>query len=263
VYFKRPEGRLGVPRGLVDAVRRPRSRWPVLPFPVFLIDHPTEGPFLVDTGPSPRMVDDARADLGRVGAALLSVRMGPDETAAARVRALGHDPASIERVVMTHLHYDHLGGAEQFPNAEFVATMAELDDPPDARKGTYAHHRRAVRRWRTIDGPWEPHGPFARTFDLFGDGSVRLVSTPGHTPGHVSLLLRLRDDRPGLIVGDAAYDRRAIDERNVPLLCPDVDAYLDSLDQLRAFVAQTPEAIVVCGHDPERWERDSAALAAA
>jgi glyoxylase-like metal-dependent hydrolase (beta-lactamase superfamily II) len=263
VYFARPGGGpLGTATAVATALAQ-RSRWLTLPLPAFLVEHPTAGAFMIDTGPSEKMVDGLQADLGRVGGTLLGGTMRPGQAAGDQVRALGHDPAAIELVVMTHLHYDHLGGSAQFPAAEFVATKAELDDPPSSRKGTYAHHRDAVSRWRAIHGAGEPHGVFSRTWDLFGDGSVRLVSTPGHTPGHLSVLLRLTGGRSCLLAVDAAYARRTIDERLVPLLCPDVKAYLRSLDELRAYVAAEPEAIVVCGHDPDRFERDSREAAAA
>lgn len=253
----------GVARALAGALLPPRGRRLTLPLPAFLVEHPTAGPFMIDTGPSERMVDGLHTDIGRVGGTLLGGTMRPGQAAGDQVRALGLDPAAIGLVVMTHLHYDHLGGSGQFPAAEFVVTRAEHDDPPSSRKGTFRHHREAVSRWRIVDGGGEPWGVFSRTWDVFGDGSVRLVSTPGHTPGHVSVLLRLAGGRPCLLTVDAAYARRSIDERLVPLLCPDVRAYLRSLDELRAFVAAEPGAIVVCGHDPDRWQADSAAAAAA
>jgi glyoxylase-like metal-dependent hydrolase (beta-lactamase superfamily II) len=263
-YLERSGGRLGPAKAVAGALTTPRSRWPTLPLPAFLVEHPTAGAFMIDTGPSEKMaVGGQRADLGPVHGTLLGGTMKPGQAAGDQVRALGFDPASIPLVVMTHLHYDHLGGSAQFPGAEFLTAGAELDDEPSAGKGTFAHHREAVTRWRRIDGEGAPHAGFARTWDLFGDGAVRLVSTPGHTPGHLSVLLRLAGGRPCLLTVDAAYARRTIDERLVPLLCPDVRAYLRSLDELLAYVAAEPEAIVVCGHDPDRWERDSAEAAAA
>lgn len=263
-YFARPSGPLPSPRGIAAALATPKSRWPKIPFPAFVVEHPTAGVFMIDTGPAASHArDKGREDLGRLGSALLGVTMRPEQAAGEQVRALGHDPEAIELVVMTHLHFDHLGGSHQFPNAEFLVTKAEHDDPPSMLKGTYGHHRDAVKRWRVVDGAGERHGAFSATWDVFGDGSVRLVSTPGHSPGHVSVLLRLQDDRPALLAADAAYARRTIDERLVPLICPDVERYLESLDEIRAYVEQTPDAIVVCGHDGWRWEQDSAALAAA
>ncbi|HEV7807696.1 MAG TPA: MBL fold metallo-hydrolase [Solirubrobacteraceae bacterium] len=109
--------------------------------------------------------------------------------------------------------------------------------------------------WRTIDdaGPAaRAHGAFERTVDLFGDGSVRLLSTPGHTLGHQSLLLAL-DGRELLLTADAAYTRRTIDEELVPIFFRDERLYVRSLAQLREHVQANPRAPVICGHDARRW----------
>lgn len=266
VYFERPTGRLMWPRALAGALTTPRSKWLRLPLPAFLVEHPTAGALMIDTGPPASFVNGATEDLGRVGGTILKADMQPGQAAGDQARALGHDPEQIGLVVMTHLHYDHLGGSAQFPNAEFLATRTEWDDPASPSKGTYPHHRKAVNRLRLLDDhaiPGEPFGGFSQTWDLFGDGSVRLAWTPGHAPGHVSVLLRLAGGKPALLTADAAYTRHTIDGRLVPLLCPDVPAYLRSLDEITAHLAQTPDLVVVCGHDPFRWEADSAALAAA
>lgn len=264
-YFERPGGPFGMQRALAQGLATPRSKWLTLPLPAFLVEHPMAGPFMIDTGVSATHADDGgRADLGRVGGALLGGTMTPDMAAGAQVRALGFDPAEIALVVMTHLHYDHLGGADQFPAAEFLVSRTEWDDPPSTAKGTYRRHRDAVGRWRLLDdtaSAGEPHRGLSRTWDLFGDGSVRLAWTPGHTPGHLSVVLRLRGGRPALLTADAAYARRTLDERLVPMLCPDVPTYLRSLDELRAYVDQTPDALVLAGHDAERWATDSTAIA--
>ena len=92
-----------------------------------------------------------------------------------------------------------------------------------------------------------------RAVDLFGDGTVRLLSTPGHTKGHMSVLLRLRSGRELLLAGDAAYTRRAIDEEHVPLFYDDAHRYMRSLREIRRYLELTPSALVICGHDPESW----------
>src|SRR5438874_2555752 len=81
----------------------------------------------------------------------------------------------------------------------------------------------------------EPHGPFASTIDLLGDGSVRLLSTPGHTPGHMSVLLNATGDRQVLVVGDAAYTLRSIEEERLSLLAANDDHYRSSLREIKAF----------------------------
>ena len=104
-----------------------------------------------------------------------------------------------------------------------------------------------------FDADGEAYGPFARTIDLVGDGSIRLVSTPGHTPGHLSVLLHEVRGREVLLVGDAAYTVRAIREQIFPMLTDDDATYARSLRALKAFADERPEAILVPTHDPQAW----------
>jgi glyoxylase-like metal-dependent hydrolase (beta-lactamase superfamily II) len=94
---------------------------------------------------------------------------------------------------------------------------------------------------------------FGRTVDLFGDGAIRLLSTPGHSPGHMSVLLSLESGRELLITADAAYSQRTIDEDLLPVFVDDVHRYRRSLREIRRYVEQTPGAEVICGHDAEAW----------
>jgi glyoxylase-like metal-dependent hydrolase (beta-lactamase superfamily II) len=131
-------------RRLAEGLATPRSKWVTMPLPAFLVEHPTAGPFMIDTGVSASHASDGgRGDLGRVGGAILGATMTPQMAAGAQVRALGHDPEQIPLVVMTHLHFDHLGGSDQFPGAEFLVAKTEWSDPPSSTKGTYGHHRDA------------------------------------------------------------------------------------------------------------------------
>ena len=122
------------------------------------------------------------------------------------------NPDAIGLVVMTHLHYDHASGATQFPGATFLVERREWDAASNGgfRQGYHRPHLDPSLRWRVIDV--EPEA------DLFGDGSVRLLHTPGHTPGHLSLLLRLAGGERLLLTADAAYAQRTLDERLLSLL---------------------------------------------
>ena len=84
-----------------------------------------------------------------------------------------------------------------------------------------------------VDG--EAHGAFKQTIDLLGDGSVRLIDTPGHTPGHLSVLLRLAHGRQVLLIGDAAYTPGSVREEALPFLTADDGLYLRSIREIRAF----------------------------
>jgi glyoxylase-like metal-dependent hydrolase (beta-lactamase superfamily II) len=237
----------------------PRSRWSWVPVPVFLVEHPTAGPLLIDTGFDASVEDDPRTSLGRRQAWILPVRMGRGESAPARLRALGVEPEQIGVVVMTHLHNDHASGAAQFPHATFVVDGAEWRAAcaggfPQGYR--HAHFDQPLD-WRILDygAPGvRGHAAFERSLDLFGDGSVRLLSTPGHTLGHQSVLLVLAG-RELLLTGDAAYTRRTIDDDLVPIFVADERLYLRSLAAIRDHVRRSPRTVVICGHDAQRWPR--------
>jgi N-acyl homoserine lactone hydrolase len=243
--LQRPGGPGWLLRGL--GLHIPRSRWLTLPIPCFLIEHPQAGPFLVDTGLHASVAADPAENLGRVAKALYSIDMAPADSAPAQIRARGVDPDAIELVLMTHLHYDHASGATQFPGATFLVERREWDAASSGGflQGYHRPHLDPALRWRAIDVDPEA--------DLFGDGSVRLLHTPGHTPGHLSLLLRLESGERLLLTADAAYAQRTLDERLVSLFLDDADAYLASLDRLIALSHEADH--VVCGHDPDGLRR--------
>ena len=123
-----------------------------------------------------------------------------------RLVGLGLDPLGIELVVLTHMHNDHVGAVAQLPRATFVVDGREWDAADD--QGFLHGYRHQLYDydydWRALDfaaANVDSFASFGRTIDLFGDGSVRLLSTPGHTRGHMSVLLRLRSGRELLLDG--------------------------------------------------------------
>jgi glyoxylase-like metal-dependent hydrolase (beta-lactamase superfamily II) len=253
----RPQGR-GVTLRVFSTPRRKRI-W--IPIPAFLVEHPSAGPVLIDTGMHPSVAIDPAKSMGRFfGGVLLrnGVQMEPEQALPDQLRERGVDPASVPTVVMTHLHYDHASGVSQFPDATFLV---------DAREWEAASGERATRRgyhppqydhafdWRAIDyGAREidSFSAFGRSVDVFGDGSVRLVSTPGHTAGHQSVVLRLRE-REALLTGDAAYLTQTITGDAEPLLAEDRHLFHRSLREIRGYLDQTPGALVITGHDRDLW----------
>lgn len=238
----------------LQALVTPRSQWVLLPMPAFLVEHPEAGPILVDTAFDAIVATDRAANLGRAGAAIHRPRMKPDDAVPGQLRARGVDPADVRLVVMTHLHYDHASGAGQFPGATFVCTRREWDAASNGGvfDGYHPPHLVDSVDWRTIEFA-DPVAGFGGALDLLGDGSIRLVSTPGHTDGHMSVLLRTAGGEL-LLTGDAAYARKTIDQRLVPLyLTGSRREYEHSLDQLIGYVEANPDAVVICGHDPWSW----------
>lgn len=240
------------------SVLRPGGEVLRSPCLAYAIRHPSAGTVLIDTGMHPDATRDLRRDFGlRMG--LLFRNLEPAaEPYDEQLRALGVEPGEVRRVIMTHLHVDHTSGMRLLGEATFACDREEWRAARRrgaGGRGYVAHHLPDESRMELLDfgAAGEPHGPFSRTIDLLGDGSVRLLSTPGHTPGHLSVLLRLAGDRQVLVVGDAAYTLRSIREELLPLLTAADGAYLRSLRELKEYWAAEPEATLVPSHDPTAW----------
>jgi N-acyl homoserine lactone hydrolase len=255
-FLQRPSGPLPLLRGL--GLLTPRSRFTTVPVPCFLIEHPVAGAFLIDTGMAPAIAQEGPRALGRLPGLAFDVTMEEEWSSPARLTALGLDPLGIRLVVMTHLHFDHAGAVANYPGASFIVDEAEWDAAAHdgLTKGYVSSLIEHPFDWRTVDFGGRDVASFAsfgRTLDLFGDGSVRLLATPGHSMGHLSVLLRLASGGELLLTGDAAFARRTVDESLVPTFCADVHLYRRSLREIQRFLESSPGAEVIFGHDAESW----------
>jgi glyoxylase-like metal-dependent hydrolase (beta-lactamase superfamily II) len=235
-----------------------KSPW--TPCPVFFLTHPTAGNVLVDTGLPAAAAHDLRAAFGRVGARVINARAAASQPLASRLRELELRPSDIGTVVLTHLHLDHAGSIAELPAATFVLSKSEWESANASRALMRGYVKRQFNYgfdYRLVDynaREITSFATFGRSFDLFGDGSIRLVSTPGHTAGHQSVVVRLRD-REALLCGDAAYTRRTIDHGLVPHHMQDEHNFRRSLREIRAYAQMTPSALLVPGHDAEEFAR--------
>jgi glyoxylase-like metal-dependent hydrolase (beta-lactamase superfamily II) len=252
-YAVRPEGGLvGRLAGFVPPRARPS------PCLAYVVRHPEAGVVLVDTGFHPDAVERVRKDFGIAMGVMFAGLRTADRPFDAQLRELEVDPEEVRCVLMTHFHVDHTSGMRLLPGAEFVCTKEEwaaATGRSAGRQGYVAHHLPPRGRVRTIDfaRDGEPHGPFDRTLDLLGDGSIRLLSTPGHTPGHMSVLLRRAGGGPVLVAGDASYTVEGIRTQTLPLLTADDDQARRSLAELGEWAERNPGAPIVPSHDPDAW----------
>ena len=256
-WLHREEGRLGALHAF--GIRVPSDQWLEIPIVAFLVEHPGFGHFLIDTGFHPSVAVDAKQNLGRVNAAVFKgIRMEQSDAVSHQLRARGIDPHSIKLVVMTHLHVDHASAISDFPEATFVLSRREWEAAIEPRGQLRGYVRRQFDHafdFRLLDfdaSAAESFASFGRSFDLFGDGSVRLVYTPGHTFGHIGVVLRLAG-REALIAGDAIYSTRTLHDSIVPYRMADEHLFRRSLREIQRYAEQTPDAVIVPGHDMEAW----------
>jgi glyoxylase-like metal-dependent hydrolase (beta-lactamase superfamily II) len=261
--MERPGGRLEtlkLLRALISG--KPAATVPV---PAFLIRHPSAGAILVDTGLHPSIATDGHENFGRLGTSIGKPDLAAGEDVPAQLRERDLDPGEIPVVVMTHMHIDHTSAISEFPSSTFVLSETEWNaaatGPRPLLNGYRRPHFDYAFDYRTVDfdrGGIDSYATFGRSFDLFGDGSIRLAYTPGHSAGHISVIARL-EERDFVIGGDATYTQGQL-EGSAPLAPRPFDAhnYRRSLQELKLFKREFPDAIVTPGHDPEFFAKLSA-----
>jgi len=257
-FMHRTEGRLAPLRAIGVRVRE--DDWMQIPVQAFLVEHPGAGLLLLDTGFHASVAVDPRQGMGRLGGLIFKkIRMDQRQALPAQLRELGFDVDDVNAVLMTHLHSDHASGIAQFPGATFVVSAQEWNSAAEGSQ-TEGYIRRQFDHafdYRTVDfesADADSFATFGRALDLFGDGSVRMLFTPGHTAGHCSFLLRL-SDRQVLLTGDAAYTRRTIDETALPYRMADEHRFRRSLREIQLFLQGAPDTLVITGHDMAAWRR--------
>jgi glyoxylase-like metal-dependent hydrolase (beta-lactamase superfamily II) len=175
----------------------------VLPVNVFLVEHP-DGLCLFDTGQTA-----AAARAGYFPAwypffRLARFELGPDDEVGVQLERHGVRPGAIRWVVLSHLHTDHVGGLAALAGTEVITSAREWE----RAQGLAGRLRGYLPQYwpkgvtpRLVDFRPRPFGPFESVHPLTTDGALLLVSTPGHTPGHLSLLVR-QGERRLLLCGD-------------------------------------------------------------
>ena len=233
-----------------------------VPVPAFLIRHPSAGAILVDTGLHPSIATDPKENFGSLGARFGKPSLAPGEDVPSQLRKRGLDPGEIPVVVMTHLHMDHTSAISEFPNSTFVVSEAEWrfasGSGGSAQNGYRRSHFDYAFEYRSVDfnrDNIDSYASFGRTFDLFGDGTIRLAFLPGHSPGHMAVICRLAK-RDFVIGGDCLYLLDQLDG-SVPGPPRSHDAHnlRRSLQELRLFHRQFPDAVITPGHDPDFYAR--------
>lgn len=230
-----------------------------VPYVAFLVEHPQAGRILIDTGFHPSVAVDPKQNLGRLGARVFKPSMEGSDAVPAQLRRRGIEPAQVGVVIMTHLHGDHASAISEFPSSTFLVSQQEWGEATTvSRPETHGYVRRHFDHafdFRTIDfggDAVDSFATFGRAVDVFGDGSVRLVFTPGHTLGHMSVILRLKQ-REALVAGDAIYTLHALETGHKPYRMEDEHLYERSVREIQIYAKQTPEALIVPGHDMAAW----------
>ena len=202
----------------------------------YLVKH-AKGWFLWDTG-----IADSVAAMpnGLTPADPKAVTWRRPKTLAAQLEQLGLKPDDIKAMAVSHTHPDHSGNVELFPQAMLYVQKAEYDWPAANNEPRFK--------------PSHPVELLSGDKDVFGDGSVTILSTPGHTPGHQSLLVKLPKTGAVILSGDAVHFKDNWDNRRVPGMNVNKDQSAASMQKIADTLAREKGQLWI-NHD--KAQRDS------
>ncbi|MEP6545911.1 MAG: N-acyl homoserine lactonase family protein [Gammaproteobacteria bacterium] len=205
--------------------------------PCFVIRHP-KGVLLWDTGLGDKFAASKNGtDMGS------TVHLSVPVTLLAQLKSLGLAPQNVTYVAFSHLHWDHSGNADEFPDSTWIINRRELaaaivTPPPDGiDPATFSAYKTA--KTQLIDGD----------YDVFGDGTVRILAAPGHTPGHQVLQLKLHKSGVVILSGDLYHLRSNREFMRVPPGNASRAETLASMNRIETIVKNTKARFVV-QHDP-------------
>ena len=229
-----------------------------VPIHAYLLEHPREGLVLLDAG----ICADQAHRHGEYYRGILRLILdddeyaqAPEESLAQQLKRLGYRCDDVRTVILTHLHEDHVGGLRDLPKAKVVVSQAEWDARRTKMFGFipmfYEPSYGTVEQWNRVAFESGAFHTFDRSHDLFGDGTVRLLPTPGHTPGHTCALVEMGGYQL-LVTGDCLYTLRHLATAQVQafrLSNETGNEQVDSIRRIAGLREALPGLHLLVGHD--------------
>ena len=160
-----------------------------------------------------------------------------------QLAGLGLTPSDISKVILSHAHFDHSGNCNLFGKSTFIVQSVELDAMFGPDYSHFGYIPTLYEKLRTAE-VLRVEGDR----DLYNDGSICLISTPGHTPGHMSLLLRLRGTGPIILAADVAHYAFNLEQHLVPTMNSSKEESLRSMERIQRLAAEEG-AMIWLNHD--------------
>ena len=244
------------------------GRWRSIRFPAMfaLLEHPGFGPMLFDTGYSYRFFEETRAFPNRFYRWMTPVTLREEDLLVNQLAALNMRPRDITHVFISHFHADHIASLADLTRSRYIHMphayagirgirgMEALKHAfmPGLIPNDFDERSLPVDMTKPVHLP-EEYKPFAKGYDLLGDGSIVAVELPGHACGQMGIFTRDQDDKTFFFVADAAWLKQSVVENRPPrkladLIFSDPQAYRDTLGDLHTYHLTHPDVQIVPSH---------------
>ena len=218
------------------------------------IHHEKLGDYLIDTGLDSSYHDDPHGNMKGLFAKLfIKANLFVDEYKQAENQNIGHhiekNGIKLKGVFFTHFHSDHIAGTRELPkNITYVASKEEKYQ--DYKPLFYGDYLKGVKTLYEIDFKDAADMPIlGKCIDIFGDGSLWAISTPGHTKGHISFLINTQND-PILLAGDVCFIELSLKNGVAPSsYTEDVEVNQKTFDKIIEFKKAHTQIKIICGHE--------------
>lgn len=241
-----------VPRGeknpfAFTGLFRDKSKRLWLPVSAYLIEHP-QGLVLVDTGWNTLVRTEEKKHLGYASISDRA-RLPEGEAVTEQMKRLGYQPSDLEYVLLSHMDLDHTSGLSMVKEAKHI--MCSEEEWKDTKKFPvrYKNYWKETEIERFIYEP-SHYGPVNRSYDLFGDESILLISTPGHSHGIFTVQVR-NSGKFVLLIGDVGYMRASWEKQILPGIVADKKAEVKSLEWVKKMSEQEDCVEILANHDQE------------
>ena len=217
-----------------------------LPIPSWLVIHPSGQTLLFDTGLHQDLVNGVSARYPLMARQFEST-FRPEDSVSARLENIQIDSSSVDKIVFSHLHFDHCGGTALIPNAQIIVQRSEWES---------AHRPKLIEHEVYNPADFDLGHDVLQVegqHDVFSDGSVLCIPTPGHTAGHQSLRVNL-ESGPVVLTGDCVYWQEVLEKMLLPPFGFDHEMQLSSMRHLKAL-QDTQGCRLLFGHDQAQWEK--------
>lgn len=220
----------------------------VLPVSCYLIEHPS-GLVMIDSGWDTKWANEKPSRYFGLLNSMSTPIIRSDEGVDSCLSSLGYKPSDIDYLFFSHMDFDHTSGLRLLKGVKNI--LASREELEDSRKYFYRYVKSdwAGFEIRPFDYTDSGIGPVGRSYDVFSDGRLLLVNTPGHSHGHFSAVIS-NEGRYVVLAGDSVYTQRSIKERIIPGFTVDDELARKSVDWICSCSEDRSCLLVAPDHDP-------------